>query len=602
MTDPAGAAVRYRLSVIDSESHVAQVEMRVRTADLGPTVDVTMAAWCPGSYLVRDYARFVRDLRVEASDGTALAVAKVDKQTWRITRGAVDEIVVRYAVYGHDLSVRTNHIDHSHAFIHGPATFLYVEALRDRPCAVAITGPGDRDWPLTTALVASGDERCAADIDELFDSPIHLGPVALSSVEAASRPLHIAVWGTPDCHTAADLDTLAVDLTAIVEAHAARFGGVPYDAYTFLLMLSPGAYGGLEHKSSSANLHTPFAFGTRKDYEGLLELLSHEFFHVWNGKRIFPAAFERFRYDAETYTRCLWVVEGLTSYYDRYTLRTCERLSVKRYAEKLAQEWGVLMSTPGRHRHSLEESSYDAWIKLYQPDPSNLNTTVSYYLKGGLVVTALDLTIRRRSNGTKSVADILAHLWRVYGALGVGYPEDVQQVFEAAVDLPLGEFFDTYVRGHADPDLVTELEHVGLILRGARDKDADDKPAAVWLGVTLASNAAVTAVLDDSPAAIAGIDPLDDLVAIDGYRVGSDDEIKKRLATRIAGDVVELSVFRRGRLCTVAATLAQAPPTGYEIVAVDEPTDTQKTLFRAWLGEDLPAGKTLGTAPIGRWI
>jgi predicted metalloprotease with PDZ domain len=613
MPDLADPAVRYSLTVSEPESHLAHLEMRIQTAELGPSVDVTMAAWCPGSYLVRDYARFVRDVRAEAADGTGLPISKVDKQTWRVTRGDAAEVVVRYAVYGHDLSVRTNHIDHSHAFFHGPATFLYVEALRDGPCDVTVVCPDGGEWPVTTALKADGGAYRAADIDELLDSPFHLGPVAVRSFEAAGAPIHLAVWGTPDSHKVADLDQLGADVEAIVEAHAERFGGVPFDDYTFLLMLSPGSYGGLEHKASSANLHTPFAMGTRKDYEGLLELLSHEFFHVWNGKRIYPAAFDRFRYEAESYTQCLWVVEGLTSYYDRYTLRACDKLSAKRYAEKLAEEWGRLVSIPGRHRHSLEESSYDAWIKLYKPDASNVNTTVSYYLKGGLVAMTLDLYIRRVSNGDKSLADVLRHLWREHGETASGYPEDVQAVFEAAVDLPLGEFFDTYVRGHADPDIAGELAHLGLALRGASDKDKDkDKDGeskdgdngapSVWLGVNLGRSARVTTVLDDSPAWTAGIDPADELIAIDGYRVGSEGDVKKRLATRASGDVLEIALFRRKQLRTVSVTLAESPPQKYEVVAVDEPTDEQKARFRDWMGEDLVAGKTLGAAPIGRWI
>lgn len=602
MTDLADPAVRYSLSISDPETHVADVEMHISTAELGPSVDVTMAAWCPGSYLVRDYARFVRDVSATDRAGAALPITKVDKQTWRVNRGGAAAIVVRYAVYGHDLSVRTNHIDASHAFLHCPATFLYVEALRDGPCEVSIAGPEGRDWPVTTALKTRGETYRAADLDELHDSPIHLGPVEMRTFEAASAPIRLAVWGEVDSHKAADLDGLATDVCAIVEAHAARFGGVPFDDYTFLLMLSPGSYGGLEHKASSANLHSPYAMGSRKEYEGLLELLSHEFFHVWNGKRIYPAVFDRFRYGAESYTRCLWVVEGLTSYYDRYTLRACDRMPVKRYAEKLAEEWGRLISIPGRDRHSLEESSYDAWIKLYKPDASNVNTTVSYYLKGGLVAMTLDLYIRRHTGGEKTLEDILRHLWKNHGETASGYPEDVQAVFEAAVDVPLGEFFDRYVRGHEDPDIAGELVHAGLILRGAANEEGDDDTPVVWLGAKIGHGGKVSNVLDGSPAAGAGIDPSDEIIAIDGYKVSSEGGVKKRLAARAAGDVIEVALFRRKRLRTVSVTLAETPPQKYEVVAVDEPTDDQKALFRAWMGEDLVPAAVVGAAPIGRWI
>ena len=320
--------VRYELSVPNPASHLVEVAMTLTVvADLD-ALDLAMAAWSPGSYLIRDYARHVRDVRVDGG-----SVEKIDKQTWRARADRADTVTVRYAVYGRDLTVRTNHIDGTHAFLHGPATYLFCPAMVDESCTVAVQPPPG--WNVHTGLAGDALAFEAADVDELLDCPLHIAPGDALAFEAAGKPARLVVWGDLEPGVAS-IDELLADLTAIMNAHAERFGGAPYDRYTFLLMLAPGGYGGLEHRNSSANLNTPFALATRKSYEGLLELLSHEYFHVWNGKRIRPAALGPFDYTREAYTRALWVQEGITSYIDRYTLRRAGVQSASTYLERLA--------------------------------------------------------------------------------------------------------------------------------------------------------------------------------------------------------------------------------------------------------------------------
>ncbi len=598
---PAPSPLQYSVTIADPSQHLARVELRIPDlSELGDHVDLCMAAWCPGSYLVRDYARWVRQVEVTDGTGASLEVRKIDKQTWRVDLAGASELVVRYRVYGYDLSVRTNHIDETHAFLHGPATWLYVDALRAHAAEVRVHLPAESDWYVATGLPVSvsGEGYVAADLDELFDCPIHAGASVVREFEAAGRPTRLVLWGDEPRGGYADLDRLVGDLTAVMDAHAARFGGAPYDSYTFLLMLAPNAYGGLEHKTSSANLHTPYAFGSRKSYDGLLELLSHEYFHVWNGKRIYPEGLGPFDYAREAYTRCLWVVEGLTSYLDRYTLRVAERMSAKIYLEKLTEEWGRLQTQPGRHVHSLQDSSHDAWIKLYKPDPSNINTTISYYLKGGLVALALDLEIRRRTEGARSLTDVLTTLWREHGATNVAYPESqVQALFEAGAGLCLAEFFERFVRGTEDPDLQTELSHVGLCLVGTHDKAAlADDHEPVWIGITLRSGGRrIASVIDGGPAA-SRLAPDDEILAVDGFKVGGESAIKQRLAERAPGAAVELALFRRGRLVLVTVKVAPAPPSRWEISSAEAPTDAQKDRYRAWLGDDHPGAGVIGGA------
>jgi predicted metalloprotease with PDZ domain len=621
------STLRYAVRVEAPERHTVDIELRFSPdAD---TVDITLPAWCPGSYLIRDYARFVRDLEVHAADDTPREVTKIDKQTWRIQAAGAKELVVSYTLYGHDLTVRTNHIDDTHAFLHGPATFMYPTTQRSAPTEVTLTFP--EAWSLTTAADSIGEPsaparvtvpaqagpwpaatavakrgtgsvvRCAS-IDELYDHPIHLG--ATRTYNVASRvACKLVIWGERAPGGMFDEPRLAADLAAIVDDHLARVGEAPFREYTFLLMLTHEGYGGLEHRASSVNLYNPHFAATRKGYEGLLELLSHELFHAWNGKRIAPKPLLDFDYSREAYTPCLWVMEGITSHYDRFALRSSGRITAKSYLEKVLDDYARLQATPGRMRQSLEESSFDAWIKLYKPDESNANTTVSYYLKGGLVMFGLDLNIRRRTNGTRSLDDVLRALWTRYGAPGVPHPENLQPVFEQAIDLDLGDIFEHQIRGTVDPDLRAELGFFGLELRASADPaTATDGAMGTWIGV-VTSGIKVTTVFDGSPAQAAGISPGDELIAVDGFRTTSDSDLRNLLGPRRVGERVRFSLFRRHRLLDVLVELEHAPATRYEFATVAEPGASAEQYTR-WLGEPFPGpGHVLATVlTTARWV
>jgi predicted metalloprotease with PDZ domain len=590
-------ALRYAVRLDSPATHIAEIELRF-TPD-ADSVDVTLPAWCPGSYLIRDYARFVRDLEVRGDDGQPRKVTKVDKQTWRIERAGARELTVRYGLYGHDLTVRTNHIDHDHAFLHGPATFLYPTTQRTQPVEIALSYP--QVWTLTTAARRDGATVRAASIDELYDHPIHLGPTRTFDVPA-KVPCKLAIWGERAPGGTFDEQRLCIDLAAIVDDHVARFGEAPFADYTFILMLAQDAYGGLEHRASSVNLYNPHFAATRKSYEGLLELLSHELFHAWNGKRIAPKPLLDFDYSREAYTPCLWVMEGITSHYDRFALRTSGRISAKSLLEKVLDDWARLQATPGRTRQSLEQSSFDAWIKLYKADESNLNTTVSYYLKGGLAMFALDLHIRRRSEGQRSLDDVLRALWQRFGKPGTPHPDDLQPVFEEAVGLSLADIFDKQIRGTRDPELPAELAHVGLELRVSADPgQTADGAHPVWLGLTT-SGTKVTGVLDGSPAQAAGLSPGDELVAVDRFRTASDGDLRSLIAARRPGDAVSIALFRRARLVELTATLAAAPPTRFEIAGVAD-AGPAAVRYQAWLGEPHPGSQILATVTTtARWV
>ncbi|HEY3356063.1 MAG TPA: M61 family peptidase, partial [Polyangia bacterium] len=557
--------VLYRVRIPEPQTHLVEVELTVPAAD---PLEVAMPAWTPGSYLVRDYARHVRDLAA-TQNGRALHARKDDKQTWRVTGAAApgDPVVVRYRVYAHELTVRTAHVDEEHAFLHPAAVLLYAPAHAAEPCAVEIEVP-----PGLAAATGLAEEPAAArdtrrfvarNADELYDAPIEISAFERLDFAAAGVTHHLVVCG----RARFDRAQLVVDVKAFVDQTIALFGTVPYGAYTFIVHFTPGGSGGLEHHNSSAILANPYVFYPRKAYEDFLELLCHEHFHAWNVKRIRPAALGPFDYRRENYTRSLWVMEGVTSYYDRLLLRRANLLPAKRYLARLGEELAKLHQVPGRFVQSLEEASFDAWIKFYKPDESTVNSTVSYYLKGGLVALALDLEIRSRTGGARSLDDVMRLLFARFGAAPAGFPDEtVQALCEEATGLDLSPFFDDFVRGRAEVDLGPTLAGFGLRLTGRWEEEPEPAHGAVttpapaaagaapgaapapvaappapppprppaWLGATTKAEhgrAVVAGVLTGAPGERHGLAPGDEIVALDGFRV-DDRALRERVAAR----------------------------------------------------------------------
>ncbi|HEX6838004.1 MAG TPA: PDZ domain-containing protein, partial [Polyangia bacterium] len=374
----------------------------------------------------------------------------------------------------------------------------------------------------------------------------------------------------------------------------------PYDDYTFLLMLAPNQYGGLEHSKSCALLHSPHTFAPRKKYEEFLELVSHEFFHLWNVKRIHPDVLGPFDYSREAYTRSLWVMEGVTSYYDRYLLVRAGLQKPDKYLDKLAEELGKIAGIPGRKRQSLEESSFDAWIKLYRPDENTVNSTISYYLKGGVVALLLDLEIRARTGGKRSLDDVMRLLWTRFGKAGRGFADDsVQALAEEATGVELGAFFDRHVRGREEVDAERLLRTVGLALaadgededEGEGEGNASGGKREAWLGVTTREDGdalVVASAIDGGPAVQAGLYANDQLLALEGFRVESS-SLKERLAAKKPGEKVRFTIFRRDELREVEVVLGEKPVEKFKITAAEGAGEAEKAAYRAWMGEEWKA-------------
>src|SRR5262249_40248150 len=321
-------------------------------------------------------------------------------------------------------------------FFNGACLFLRPLGRDDHPCEVEILPPRGaraRAWRIATSLrrrdapaEGFGIYR-AADYDELIDHPVEMGTFAFAPFEAAGVPHAIAISGRHE----ADLDRLCKDLRRLCETHIELFRApAPFKRYLFLVNTVGEGYGGLEHRASTALLCSRDELprrrmrGVTETYRTFLGLASHEYFHAWNVKRIKPVAFTPYDLEREQYTSLLWAFEGITSYYDDLLLVRSGLISEQDYLEVLGRNITSLLRTPGRSHQTVSEASWDAWIKYYRPDENTPNAQVSYYLKGSLVALALDLTIRSRTRGRKSLDDVMRTLWARFGQTGEAVPED----------------------------------------------------------------------------------------------------------------------------------------------------------------------------------
>lgn len=582
-------SITYRLSIPAPATHMVDVEMQVSAPEGLPAGLVArMPVWTPGSYLVREYARHVEHLTVD----TPALVRKIRKNAWQIETGGAAQVVVRYRVYGSELTVRTNHVDEDHASLVGAALFLGVDGCEDSALAVEVAVP--KGWEIVTPLMETGehDSRVrrfrAPDFDTLVDSPIEIGNHREERFDVEGHPHRYAIC-PGFALSPADVKRLVDDTKAIVQTEARLFGGaLPYDAYDLVLHLSSRGRGGLEHRSSASLIVAASSFAKREGYLDVLSLVAHEIFHAWNIKRIRPAGLSPYRYDEECYTRSLWWFEGGTSYYDWRVLALAHLCTTDEYLDHLAAEFAYLDQTPGRLVHSLEDASFDAWIKLYRPDENSANSTVSYYRKGEVVCALLDLELRARSNGQASLDSVLLHLWREYGVVDRPVPEDaLQAIFEHASGVDLGDLFDAWIRSPAEVQPANTLARVGLAIE--RTPRAESPPCS--LGVRLRADGGrtvVSSVMRSGAAWRAGLNAGDEIVAMGGQRVEGA-SVDTVLRARAPGDTLEAIVVRDGRVTAKNITLDPARPDRVKIVPQRDPSPRAREAFAAWLGQPHPA-------------
>src|SRR5215207_713194 len=587
---PADAPeISYTVSMPRPHTHLFGVEARLNYRGAAPAaLDLVMPVWTPGSYLVREFERHVQDFEARDGGGRALAWAKTNKNTWRVETAGGRDVRVRYAVYANELSVRTSELNDRHAFWNNANLLVYPDGMLGAPSTLRVEPFGG--WKVATGLPAvPGAQNTfrAEDFDVLYDSPFLVSDFRVLSFEVRGRPHRVVIDGEGSY----DAERLRRDSQRVVEAAAEMMGDPPYRDYTVLLLLAPARGGGLEHLNSTALVYPRFGFATAEDWRSLDTLVAHEFFHVWNVKRIRPDALGPFDYTQENYTRLLWVAEGVTSYYETLLVRRAGLLNDRQYLQVMAQEIQKLQQTPGRRAQSLEEASFDAWVKHYRPDENTVNSAVSYYDKGAIVGLLLDLEIRGRSGGARSLDDVMRALYDDFFRRNRNYtPEDFQRAAERAAGAGLEEFFRRYVRGREELDYDAALAWAGLRLDTASDAAGRPALAVAELGAALEEKDGRLTV-KNVPAGTAayeqGLSAADQIVAVDGYRAALA-FLNERIADKRPGERLTLTVFRGDELRTLDIKLGSRAAATYRIVPVASADERQRRNYQAWLGTPFP--------------
>lgn len=595
---------QYSISPLDPGAHLFEVRLKVDEPDPAGQI-FAMPAWIPGSYMIRDYARHVVAIRAEA-DGVGLVVKKLDKSRWQ-TEPTERAVTIVMEIYAHDDSVRGAHLDNTHAYFNGPCVFPAVVGQEDVACEVDILAPelpAAKDWRVATSMHTAGAEPYgfgtyrSGDYAELIDHPVEIGLLSIGEFQAGGIPHVVAIRG----NTKADMARLCHDLQTLCTFHMQMLGAPEdLDRYVFLLHAPGSGYGGLEHRWSSSLVSNRDSLPIRGDegvspeYRTLLGLVSHEYFHLWNVKRMKPDAFTPYDLAQESHTELLWVFEGITSYYDDLALVRSGLISATDYLTLLGETITRVSRGHGRRRQSVAESSYDAWTKFYKQDANAGNAIVSYYTKGSLIALALDLKLRSETDGRVSLDDVMRACWEKWGETGAGMPErGLEEISCEVSGLDLVDFFDATVRGTGELPLERLLQGHGVDLclrksRGRKDKggkavDSGDLPA-VWLGATLGNRAGKPVFVNmtnGGPAESAGVSPGDELVALDGLRAnvsGSDSRIRRYRP----GDKSKLTVFRGDELLTLKLVWTEAPADTCYLQLTDEDGE-QVSRRDAWLG------------------
>lgn len=590
--------IEYDVRLASPQAHLFEVQCTIFNPDpKGQTI--SMPAWIPGSYLIRDFARHIVSMAASC-DGKAVTITKTDKHTWQCAPCG-GSLHLRYSVYAFDLSVRMAYLDTTRAYFNGTSLFLQVHGHEDAACGMTLHKPKhlDKSWQVATGMAAEKTDKrgfgryLAANYAELIDCPVEIGELAVADFKAGGIPHRIVVSG----HHQADLKRIARDLKTLCTHHLAFFGEAPFSRYEFMLYAAgDDQYGGLEH-SNSTSLICPRSWLpskgeqlNEKGYQDFLGLCSHEYFHAWHVKRIRPLAFQQAELGREAYTRMLWVFEGFTAYYDSLALVRSGLISREDYLKDLSESITRLLRTPGRTVQALEESSFDAWVKLYRPDENTPNAQISYYLKGSLVALALDLTLRAHNS---SLDEVMRVLWQQYGKTGTGVTEDAIEKLAAQICSPdigphLKKFFDIALRGTEDLPLAELLAPFGVeykvAVNGAAAKKQTQQSSALGIKLANGGEAKLMHVYSGGAAEQAGLAGGDVVIALDGIKVSAQN-LEKMVSHKAPGTKIRIHAFRRDELMEFKVVTQAAPADSCTLTLSSQPTPQAMQLLDNWLGK-----------------
>ena len=512
-------SIKYTLSFPQRRQHLLEIRLDLQLENSTDFIDLNLPVWSPGSYVVRDYSRHLRNVTAQTKTGTSINVEQVEKARYRVETSGVQELTVCYQVYCNELTVRTSELNDAHAFLHGPTHFFAVDGVEFDKYQVELDLPSD--WKsVSTGLTEINKNKLyeAASYDDLLDCPLEIGSHEIASFMVQGKPHYLACYGPLLPHK----KKVLADIERIINHVADYVGEIPYDNYTIISHFLPKIFGGLEHKNSTAVQFCSLNFGSKEGYEQWLGLIAHEYFHTWNIKRIRPNHLDTFDYSKENFTDMLWLAEGLTSFVDDQFVYRMGFHTLEEYLQVIKNNLNCYESIPGRYQHSLEESSFNAWIKLYRPDENSNNSSVSYYLKGGLVFGLLNIMLHQAGSSTQA---FVRALWQHYN----GQPEkgiSKQEVLDLITQLSNQQVSDTFAEMLVSKDdIAFEAYYKTVGLEFEREKA---KALSFGIQTEFKENRIyIKAVSEGNVASDHGLYAADEIIAINGIRLLKDDWAKR---------------------------------------------------------------------------
>ena len=566
--------IRYTLRFPAPHTHYVDVEAAIPTAGRAE-VEVYMATWTPGSYLIREYERNVE--AVTASAGTrALSVVKSTKNRWKIATGGVPSVTLRYKVYSREMTVRNNWVESAFAMLNGAPTFITLVERAARPHDVRVDLPAAWQRVETALEPVSGSPNTfrAADFDTLVDSPIIIGNPLVRDFTVDGKKHSIVFEGDT---ALVDADKTVGDLQKIVIAAKNVMGPLQYPHYHFFTMVTESG-GGLEHKNSFLGMGTRFLTRTDRAYKGWLGLIAHEYFHNWNVKRLRPVELGPFDYENENYVKMLWVAEGFTDYYADVLPKRAGLESRDEFLDGISNQIEQVQTIPGRLVTPVNMASFDTWIKQYRPDENTANMSVNYYPKGAVIAFLLDAKIRKATNGARSLDTGMQWAMQRYSG-DKGYtPDQFYAVMSEAAGADLKGWFAKTAESADELDYTEALEYYGL-----RFRPVDMRNAHPSIGGGTRNDAGrlvITSVRRGTPGIDAGLNVDDEIIAIDDVRVRADGLVA-RLEQYKPGDKISVLVARRDRLMKIDLTLVPEPGRSWRLEPLPTATAEQTAHLNA---------------------
>jgi predicted metalloprotease with PDZ domain len=573
-----GAKISYSLKMPRPQNHYFQVEMQVEQVKQ-KTATVKLPVWAPGSYLVREFSRHLNQVKAYSLQGAALPVIKKTKNAWEIDLKGQTSFVLKYEVYAFELSVRTSFLDETHGFVSGPSMFMYLDGHKETGGELLVQ-PHSSFKRISTGLTQKSDVKQGNNqtftfdnYDQLVDCPIEIGNQYEFDFEAAGVKHTVAMYGEGNF----DPERLKEDMAKIVEEETKVVGVNPNKRYVFIVHNVVGGDGGLEHCNSTVLSVDRWTYDG-SNYINFLNLVAHEYFHLWNVKRIRPIELGPFNYDQEVYTNYLWVMEGFTSYYDELILRRCGFYSQEEMAKKIQIAVNYVESSVGARVQPVAHASFDAWIKAYRPNENSSNTTMTYYSRGMIIASVLDVMIIKQSNGKECLDHLMKDLYQTYYmGKNRGFTDaEFKACLTKHTGQDMAEFFLKYIDG-------TEVIPYSMYFLPLGVEVSDVGGVKPVFGANVAEEGGkviIKSIRANSSAEDAGLSVNDEIIACMNYRV--DKSMLDALMNGAAvGDEFELTISRDKLMRKVIVKITGQKRSTF--IFTNRHTDASLPLYNYWL-------------------